>query len=92
MVTVEPIIDALAAACFLFGAIFYLMVAYGERRGGLAWRLFGFTGAVWFTVMYLKLISNMAGWPWTYGMVRSTISLSLIIYLLGLAALAKMLR
>ncbi|MGQ9544023.1 MAG: hypothetical protein ACUVTM_08120 [Candidatus Bathyarchaeia archaeon] len=92
MVTVEPLIDSLAAACFLFGAVFYLMVAYGERRGGAAWRLFGLTSAVWFTVMYIKLISNMAGWTWAYGAVRSTIVLSLILYLLGLAALARMLR
>jgi hypothetical protein len=91
MAAIEPLIDALVAACFLFGAVFYLMVAYCERRG-LAWKLFGITGTVWFAIIFVKLVSNMAGWSWQYGTVRSAIALSLGIYLCGLIALARMLK
>jgi len=92
MVSVEPLIDSLAAVVFLFAATFYLMVAYGERRGGAAWKIFGLTGAIWFAIIYLKLISNMAGWTWTYGLVRSAVALSLGLYLCGLIVLARMLK
>lgn len=91
MISIEPFIDAIVASCFLFGAAFYLMVAYSER-GGLAWKLFGATGTIWFSILFIKLVSNMAGWPWITGIVRSVIALSLGLYLCGLFILARMLR
>jgi len=92
MPTIEPLIDSAAAVCFLFAAAFYLMVAYGQKQAGTVWKLFGVTAAIWFVILYLKLISNMAEWPWIYGLVRSAIALSLGLYLCGLIALARMLK
>ncbi|MBS7622416.1 hypothetical protein KEJ39_01915 [Candidatus Bathyarchaeota archaeon] len=92
MIFAEPLIDALAAVVFLFAATFYLMVAYVERRGGAAWKIFGLTATIWFAVIYVKLIANMTEWPWMYGLVRSAVALSLGLYLCGLIALARMLR
>jgi hypothetical protein len=88
---VEPLIDAVVASCFLFGSIFYMMVAYGERRG-LAWRLLGTAGALWFLILLFKLISNMANLPWLAGTVRSAIALTLAIYLWGIIVLAETLK
>jgi hypothetical protein len=88
---IEPIIDAVVASCFLFAAIFYLMVGYGERQG-VVWKIFGCTGAIWFGILFVKLISNIAGWNWLYGIVRSTIAISLLIYLYGLVLLARMMK
>ncbi|MGQ9543891.1 MAG: hypothetical protein ACUVTM_07430 [Candidatus Bathyarchaeia archaeon] len=84
---VEPIIDAAVAACFLFGSAFYMMVAYGERKG-LAWRLLGTAGILWFLILMFKLIGNMANLPWLAGTVRSAIALTLAIYLWGIIVLA----
>ena len=91
MTTIEPIIDAIVASCFLFGGVFYLMVAYGERRG-IAWRLLGTAGAMWFVLLFFKLISNMANLPWIGGTVRAGIALAMAIYLCGLIALARTLK
>ena len=91
MSSIEPIIDALVDACFLFGAIFYLAVAYGERRG-MAWRFLGTSGAIWFVILFLKLISNMAGFTWIYGTVRAAVALTLGLYLLGIIILARSLH
>jgi hypothetical protein len=86
------ILDSLVAACFLFGAAFYLMVAYGVRRGGMAWKIFGATGAIWFTIVYVKLIADMAGLAWIVGTARAIIALSLALFVYGLIALARMLK
>jgi hypothetical protein len=91
MISIEPLIDAIIASCFLFAATFYIMVAYSER-GSLAWKLFGASGAIWFSILFIKLVSNMSGWPWITGIVRSVIAVSLVIYLCGLFMLARMLR
>ena len=91
MVAIEPLLDTIVAACFLFGAVFYMMVAYGEKRG-LAWRLLGTAGALWFLILFFKLISNMANLPWVYGTVRAGIAFALLIYLCGLVALARSLK
>jgi len=91
MTTIEPIIDAVVAACFLFGAVFYLMVAYGEKRG-VAWRLLGTAGTMWFVILFFKLISNMSNLAWVGGTVRVGIALAMGIYLCGLIALARTLK
>ncbi|MEM2942385.1 MAG: hypothetical protein QXT81_03070 [Candidatus Bathyarchaeia archaeon] len=91
MTTIEPIMDAIVASCFLFGAVFYLMVAYGQRRG-VAWRLLGTAGAVWFVILFFKLISNMAKLPWIGGTVRAGIALAMGIYVWGLVELARTLK
>lgn len=91
MISIEPLIDAVTASCFLFGAIFYLMVAYGARQG-LAWKLLGTAGAIWFIILFFKLISNMTELPWVAGTVRSAIALTLGLYLCGLIALARVLK
>jgi len=91
MESIEPLMDSLVAACFLIGAVFYLMVAYGEKRG-LAWRLLGTAGSIWFLVLFLKLVGNMAELPWVYGTVRSAIALTLGIYLCGLILLTRTLK
>ncbi|MCJ7760521.1 hypothetical protein MUP59_05190 [Candidatus Bathyarchaeota archaeon] len=91
MSPIEPLIDAIVAACFLFGAVFYLMVAYGERRG-MAWRFLGTAAAIWFVILFFKLINNMAEFPWVYGSVRAAVALTLGIYLLGIILLARDLK
>lgn len=91
MSTISMLIDAAVAACFLFGAVFYLMVAYG-RRQGIAWRILGTAGAIWFLILFLKLISNLGELIWVAGTVRAAIALTLGIYLLGLIVLARTLK
>ncbi|MBS7622785.1 hypothetical protein KEJ39_03815 [Candidatus Bathyarchaeota archaeon] len=91
MMTIEPIIDAIVASCFLFGTAFYLMVAYGERRG-LALRLLSTAGALWFVILFFKLISNMAELPWVAGTVHAGIALAMGIYIWGLLELARTLK
>jgi hypothetical protein len=86
------ILDSLVAVCFLFGAAFYLMVAYGVRRGGMAWRIFGVTGAIWFAIIYIKLIADIAELTWIAGTARAVIALSLVLYVYGLITLARMLK
>jgi len=86
------ILDSLVAACFLFGAAFYLIVAYGVRRGGMAWKIFGATGAIWFAIVYVKLIADAAGSAWIAGTARAIIALSLALFVCGLIALARMLK
>jgi hypothetical protein len=88
---IEPLIDAVVAVCFLSGAVFYLMVAYVERRG-MAWRFLGTAGAIWFVILFLKLINNMAEFPWVYGTVRAAVALTLGLYLLGIIILARSLQ
>ncbi|MBS7650927.1 MAG: hypothetical protein QXI59_07105 [Candidatus Bathyarchaeia archaeon] len=91
MEPIEPLIDAVVASCFLFGSIFYMMVAYGEKRG-LAWRLLGTAGTMWFLIILFKLIGNMANLPWLAGTARSAIALTLTIYLWGIIVLAGTLK
>jgi len=67
------------------------MVAYGERRG-MAWRFLGTAGAMWFVILFLKLINNMAEFPWVYGTVRAAVALTLGLYLLGIFFLARSLE
>jgi hypothetical protein len=86
------LLDSVAAGFFLLGAVFFLMVAYSERRAGTPWLIFGATGTIWFVIMFIKLISNMLGSEWPIGTVRATVGISLFLYMLGMRSLAKTFR